>query len=730
MTTAFAAAVARVRRGEISADAAAAELLAQLTDPERLGLLDGDVTVWHGLVDMARHGYNREPVVAGAVGRLGIPGIRFTDGPRGVVIGHSTCFPVALARGASWDPALETEVGRAMGREARAQGANLFAGVCVNLLRHPAWGRAQETYGEDPVLVGQMGAALTQGVREQVMACVKHFALNSIENSRFAVDVVVDDDVLHEVYLPHFRTVVEAGADAVMSAYNSVNGEWAGQHRTLLTDVLRGEWGFTGFVMSDFVFGLRDAVRSLTAGLDLEMPYRQQRAHDLPGALASGRLARADVDRAGRRLLATQLRHQACLGPAPSADVVAGADHRALAQRAAAAGMVLLRNEAVAGQTAPLLPLDPTALRRVAVLGPLSDAATMGDTGSSLVRPPASCGPLQGLREALPGVTVHQHDGADVAAATRLAAAADVAVVVVGSTSRDEGEALLAFDGDALALLGGPTRWRPVRAAVPWLLHQVGARGGRAGGDRARLTLRDRDEALVRAVAATNPRTVVVVVGTVVVMERWRHDVPAVLLSWYAGMEGGRALADVLTGAAEPGGRLPVAVPTDEAHLPFFQPVIRRIMYDRWWGQRKLDRDGRPAAYPLGFGLGYTTCTLTSLTVDPAPAGGAAGDVGTVAAAVTVQNTGSRAGSTVVQLYAVRDDPALADRPLRQLLGFVRVHLGPGERRRVQVTGSLRPLARRDPATRTWGILPGRYRLEAAQHSGDPAAASTGLLLP
>lgn len=188
------------------------------------------------------------------------------------MIGRSTAFPVPMARGATWDPALEERVGAAIGAEIRAQGGNFFGGVCINLLRHPAWGRAQETYGEDPVLLGAMGTALTHGSQQHVMACVKHYACNSMENARFTVDVRVDEATLHQVYLPHFRQVVGAGVASVMSAYNSVNGDWCGQNRVLLQDVLRQEWGFEGVVISDFIWGLRDPVLSLAAGLDVEMP--------------------------------------------------------------------------------------------------------------------------------------------------------------------------------------------------------------------------------------------------------------------------------------------------------------------------------------------------------------------------------------------------------------------------------------------------------------------------
>lgn len=222
--TAFADAAERVRQGE-EPHAVAAALVAGMTEDERLGCLDGDTPFWEGMTDMVAGGYHEHTWPAARVPRLGIPGIAFSDGPRGVVIDHATCFPVPMARGATWDAELEERIGETIGIELRAVGATLFGGVCVNLLRHPGWGRAQETYGEDPLLVGEMGAALTRGVQRHAMACVKHFACNSIENARFQVDVQVDDRVLHEVYLPHFRRVVDEGVASVMSAYNAVHDQ-------------------------------------------------------------------------------------------------------------------------------------------------------------------------------------------------------------------------------------------------------------------------------------------------------------------------------------------------------------------------------------------------------------------------------------------------------------------------------------------------------------------------
>ena len=722
------AAASEAAASEAAASEAAASLVSGLSEDERLWLLDGDQSFWRGMWRMVARGYNRVPVVAGAVPRLGIPGVRFTDGPRGVVVGTSTCFPVAMCRGASWDPAMEEEIGRAIGAEARAQGANLFAGVCVNLLRHPAWGRAQETYGEDPVHLGVMGAALTRGVRQHVMACVKHYALNSIENARFTVDVTVDDEALHEVYLPHFKAVIDAGAEAVMSAYNSVNGHWAGQNHALLTAILRQEWGFAGFVMTDFLWGLRDPVGSLAAGQDLEMPFRQQRARHLPAALRSGQVAMADVERAGTRIVAAQLAHAATPRPPLAADVAACPQHRALARRAAARGMVLLRNEPIEGQA--VLPLDKASVRSIAVVGRLAGKPNIGDKGSSAVRPPVTVSALAGIRSAFSTARVTHHDGADRPAAARAAREADAAVVIAGYTAWDEGENIAGLDAAAISAMAPPPLNHPLLART-WasLVAVAASRRLIPGGDRRSLRLHTRDENLIQLVADANPRTVVVVItGSAVVMETWRKHVPAILMAWYPGMEGGHAIADVLTGAAEPGGRMPMATPTDGGHLPFFDPRAPNITYDRWWGQRKLDRDGHQAAYPLGFGLGYTTFTLTGLEVTHTESVAADG-TGGVLASVTVTNTGTREGSTVIQLYAVTSQASPHTRPGRQLLGFTRIQLAAGASTRALVNGSLRPLARRDPATRTWSLAPGTYRLEAAQHSGDPRAATADLPL-
>ena len=713
--TAFAAAVDAVRDHRQTLDDAVDELIGQLTDHELLWLLDGDLTVSRGLREMSQR-YNKVPFEAGRIDRLGVPGIRFTDGPRGVALGSSTAFPVAIARAAAWDPDLERSVADAIGAEARAQGANLWAGICVNLAYSPGWGRAQESYGEDPVLLGSMGAAAAEGANPWVMSCVKHFALNSMEEARFRVDVEVEEDVLREVYLPHFRTVVEAGVDCVMSAYNSVNGTWAGQNRHLLTDILRRDWGFSGFVMTDFIWGLRDPIGSVSAGQDLEMPFRQQRAATLETALADGRLTRGEIERVAQRHLSAQIRLALRARQAPAAEVVACARHRSLSREAACRGAVLLRNEEVGGR--PALPLDRDRLARIALLGPLADRANQGDVGSSMVSPPHSVSIVDGLRERLGDRLTHV-GGTDTEPAVVAAAGADAAVVVVGLSSTEEGESMIGVDTASTQLLGGITRFRPVAAAIVRIAARV-ARFKKFGGDRRDLRLPPDHVALIDAVAAVNPRTIVVVIGGgTVVVDPWDASVAGVLLAWYPGMEGGHAVADILLGAAEPAGRLPVAVPHRQADLPVLDWTATTVRYGRWWGQRKLDRDGVPAAYPLGFGLGYTTFGIGDLAV-----GAVAGE--RFAATVTVTNTGCRPGRHVVQVYALQ--PADTGRDVHHLVGFHSVHLSAGQSIRVTVDCSLRPLQR-------WGAggfqtPAGTVRIRAASHAGDPASVETDLALP
>jgi beta-glucosidase len=623
-----------------------------------------------------------------------------------------------MARGATWDPDLEERVGEAIGRELAASGANLTGAVCVNVLRHPAWGRAQETYGEDPFLVGELGAAAVRGIQRHALVSVKHFACNSMENARFTVDVEVDEVALHEVYLPHFRRIVDEGVAAVMSAYNSVNGAWCGQNRMLLTDVLRGEWGFRGFVISDWILGLRDAAESLAAGLDIEMPYRMVRSRDLAAALDSGEASWADVDTAVTRVVATRLRFDDVLSaPAPSRSVIGCADHRRLAREVAARSVVLLRNEPVDGTR--VLPLE-AGTGPVAVVGGLAATVNLGDGGSSDVWDLECATVLDGLREVFTDV-VH-HDGGDPAGAAALAAGAAAAVVVVGTTYLDEGEYIGETDPSLLSLFPGAddpgevARFESSLADLPPTVRPERVadrpRGGfGTGGDRTSLRLTAEEVTLIRAVAAANPRTVAVLQGgSAFLASEWLDAVPALVHAWYGGSEAGPGLADVLTGVVDPSARLPFSVPADEADLPDFDRDATHVRYDRWHGWWHLRRTGAPPTFPFGFGLSYTTFALGPVEVE------VEGD--RIHVRGSVANTGGRDGSDVVQIYAELPDP---EAPAR-LVGFTRVPVPSGGVTSFAVTVPTGRLDVRDPVAHAWVAARGRHRLTVARHAADPEA--------
>lgn len=627
----------------------AEELAKELTLSEKIYLLSGH-TIWQTQKDMIRTGrnYNVHALSAGGCRRLAIPPVLFTDGPRGVVMGQSTCFPAASLRACTFDPDLEARIGQAMAREALAQGANLFAGICVNAARNPRWGRTQESYGEDPFLLGSFGAALVRAVQgEGMIACVKHFALNSMEDLRFYVDVHIDRQALEEIYLPQFKKCIEAGALCVMSAYNRVEEMHCGENRMLLTDVLRRDWGFDGFVMSDFVWGVYDAEHSLRTGLDLEMMFTRQYSRRnicrclKEGALDEEHLIRADADIL-RALL--QLRHV----KTPSMQEVGCRAHRDLAREAARKGMVLLENNGV-------LPLTKSA--RLLVCGPYADVPNTGDHGSSRVYDPKVVTPYQGLKTAFDQVTC---------GGLKEAGDADVAIVCAGFDFRTEGEY---FASRSYRLKKKPAG---------------------KGGDRMRLRLTKEEVQLIRDLKKAGKKVVVLLYGGgAVLFDEWLPFADAVIFHGYAGCEDGNALADLLLGAFDFTGRLPFTIAKKEADYPAFRSIGEkpyRIDYDEWHGYWKLWHDGKRPAYPFGFGRHYNRYELGDIEV-------AAGeDVVEVTCRVT--NLGHLAGAEVVQVYAgIHDPETRSGHPARLLKGFLRVDLEPGQTRAVSIRISLRELS-------------------------------------
>jgi beta-glucosidase len=669
-------------------DVLAADLLAKMTLEEKIEQMSGPGMARMILSDIFRG--MTLPVYAGYNERLGIPPIALTDGPKGVRIGHSTSFPVAMARAATWDRELERRVGDVIGKETRAWGANYFAAPCINLVRHPSMGRAQETYGEDPWLMGEMAVALIEGVQHHnVMACAKHFALNSMETARFAIDVELDERTLREVYLPHFRKTVEAGVASIMSAYNKVRGEYAGHNRYLLTDILRDDWGFTGFVTSDWFYGLRNGLKGVKAGMDVEMPGTTHYGDNLLDLIDEGEITEEEIDTIVHRIVRTKLRYVTREDPIDyPIDLAAAPEHTELAREVSEKGMVLLENRDA------LLPLDKGSLTTLAVVGELADADNTGDRGSSLVQPPYLVSALEGITAYLEGAaTVLHADGSDLAKVRKVAGEADVVIVVAGVREHEEGE-YINSDGSKP---DGPNEKQPL--VIP-----VG--GGNeivfSGGDRVPLSLNEADLALIDAVAETTNRFVVTLIGgSAITVEEWRERAPAILMSWYFGMEGGNALPKVLFGDVNPGGKLPFTVPIDEADLPYFDEFADTIEYGYYHGYTLFDREGHEARYPFGHGLSYTTFGYDDLTVETPEI--SRGD--RLRVSVDVTNTGPLTGTEIVQLY-IGFPNAAVERPVKLLRDFARIELAPGETKTVELGVEARDLAWYDPGTGSWEIEP------------------------
>lgn len=648
-----------------SVDDRAREILAQMTQLEKVTMMAGTEPISSG-EDSLWH-------VPG-VERLGVPPFQMSDGPRGVTIPGATTFPVGMARGATWDPALEQRIGEAMGRELRALGGNVLLAPTINILRHPSWGRSQETYGEDTHHLGRMGTAFVQGVQEHVIANPKHYAANSIEDTRFELDVTVDERTLREIYLRHFRDAVQrGGAASIMTAYNSVNGAFSSENTPLLREILKTEWSFDGFVLSDWIFGTHDTVAAITAGLDLEMPSADIYGEALLAALADGRVQETLIDDAVVRMLRKKIEFRLDEpGEATAADVASDA-HLAIAREAATKGAVLLKNDGNA------LPINVGGIDSVAIVGALAAVANTGDAGSSSTSPDFVVTLLQGLTDALPDtVTVHHVDSNTLDEDAQSAVTgADVAIVVVGLDATDEGEGFI------------------------------------AAGDRTSLALRAEHAALISETGSLNARTIVLLMGGgAIIMDDWLGDIEALLMVWYPGQMGGHAVADLVYGVANPSGKLPISFPTSLEQLPPFDNVSLSVTYDFFHGYRHLDREGTDPLFPFGFGLSYTTFEYGALALDRSNA--RPGEV--VTAQVQVTNTGSRAGAEVVQLYVGYEDSAV-ERAERDLKSFLRVDLEPGETQTIDVPLEVDELAYYDEEAGEWKVEALSYTVHVGSSS-------------
>jgi len=611
--------------------------------------------------------------------RLNIEPLKFTDGPRGVRLGeNTTSFPVAMARGASWDTELEHRIGEVLGVESRALGVSLSGAVCINILRHPAWGRAQETYGEDSHHLGEMGSALSEGIQtHNVMATVKHFAANNIENCRFTVDVQMNNRVLHEVYLPHFKRVIDSGCATVMSAYNKVNGHYCAHSEYLLRDVLKQDWGFKGFIHSDWCKGVHGA-DAATAGLDIENPGAIFFGSNLVKAVEKGDVDEDHIDEAVYRILSTQFSFQRAEDPRTySLKDVACKDHTAIAREAAEKSFVLLKND-------DALPLDTSKIKKLAVIGKLADEANLGDHGSSNCTPLYVVTMLEGIK-AYAGDTLEitYTDGLDIPEAKLAAESADTVLIVAGYTYENEGEFIPG--NEAMEGLDSDKKMETF------------------GGDRDALTLLPDDETLINAIAEVNNKTIVTIMaGSAVIMENWRDKVAAIMMIWYPGMEGGNALARVLFGDVSPSGKLPFTIPATLEQCPFFDKNAETIKYNLYHGYTHFNKKGLRAAFPFGFGLSYTSFSYGASEL--------AQSKGIITIAVPVKNTGDVTGTEVAQLYVGFENSTI-DRPARLLKGFKRIKLIPGEEQIITFTLTPADVAYYNGQKENWEIEEIQYSL-------------------
>ncbi|MBE2269139.1 MAG: glycoside hydrolase family 3 C-terminal domain-containing protein [Anaerolinea sp.] len=684
-------------------------LLRQMTLKEKVWMLNGNWDIF-GNVEKYQNGYNPVPIDTNGCPRLGISPIRFTDGPRGVVMGHSTCFPVSMARGASFDPELEKRIGDVIGKEARAQGANYFGGVCINLLRHPAWGRSQETYGEDPFLLGEMGKALTEGVQSHnVIACVKHYAVNNIENSRFWVNVKADERTMREVYLPHFKKCIDAGAASVMGAYNLFNDDHCCESRTLLTDILRDDWGFEGFAISDFVAGVRDAKKAIEAGLDIEMPMPIHYQRNLLAAVEEGRISEENVNIAVLRILRTLLVFENTPEKMTySLDVVASKEHTELAREVAEKSMVLIKN------ANGVLPFQKT-VKRILLAGELGNRNNTGDVGSSNTSAPYVVTPLEGLRGYFGSqAEIVCCDESELDKAAAEAARADCVIIVVGNDKYDEGEYIAAepnadFSFDAAVMKG----YENMGISVPPIDGPMPGTGDAKGGDRKSLSLKPAQIELIKRIGSMNPNTVVVLIGGgMILTKEWEDVVPAIVYGWYSGMEGGNALPRILFGDVNPSGKLPFTIPQDASHLPYFSNTDAEITYDLYHGYSYLDKNGYTPAYPFGFGLSYTTWEYGEPLLEKQD--------NRVDVMIDLRNSGAVAGAEVVQVYVGMKHSSV-ERQKKLLKGFKKIYLEPGQSTSVTVSIALDDLRYFSNEQRKWKLESGTYSFYVGSSSSEAA---------
>jgi len=685
---------------KLSPDERASMVLKELTLDEKITLLHG--TGMAGLSPMSPLAVNSNGGAGFVVGipRLGIPGIQMSDAAYGVRMSgengrYSTALPSDIAGAASWDLQGAWEYGALIGRELRAQGYNMSLGGGVNLTREPRNGRTFEYMGEDPILAGKMVGSAIKGLQAQhVLGDIKHYALNDQESGRNAVNVNLDQRAARESDLLAFEIgIQESDPAAVMCSYNRVNGDYACENKYLLTDVLKKDWKFKGFVLTDWG-GAHSAAKASAAGLDHEEPGWIFYGDELKKEVESGNVPKAELDDHVHRILRAMFATGVIDDP-PERSVVDVEGGFAVAQKIEESSIVLLKNEEAQ------LPLDVSKVHSIAVIGPHADVGMISGGGSAQVDPPGGnailppgkgqtrwlepvwfpTSPLKSVRAKAAGATVQFDSGADPAAAAALAKTSDVAIIF----------------------------------AYQWESE---------GMDLPSLSLPEHQDDLIAKVAAANPHTVVVLETGGPVTMPWAGQVSAILEAWYAGSRGSDAVANILFGDVNPSGKLPVTFPRSEADLPHttvVQPpresVPNYMQHDVWKqiaagltpfqvtydegvkvGYKWYDAEKKPVLFPFGFGLSYTTFSYSNLRVT-------AGKNPHVA--FTVTNTGNRGGCEVAEVYASL--PAAAAEPPKRLVGWSKIQLKAGESKEVTIDVDQKYLSIFNVEQNAWQLIPGEY---------------------
>ena len=703
----------------LSPDDRAALVLKQMTLDEKISLLHGTgMKELSPMSPLAVHSNGGAGYVVG-VQRLGIPDIQMSDAAYGIRNSgengrYSTALPSNLAGAASWDLDAAYEYGALIGRELRAQGYNMSIGGGVNLTREPRNGRTFEYLGEDPILAGEMVGHIMEGLQAQhVIGDIKHYAVNDQESGRNAVNVNIDKRSMMETDLLAFKIGLrESNAAAVMCSYNRVNGDYACENKYLLTDVLKKDWNFKGFVLSDWQ-GTHSTVKASAAGLDHEEPGEYFYGDAMKKAVQSGHVPMAELDEHVRRILRSVF---ACgvVDDPPKKSVVDVMSGFEIAQRIAEQSIVLLKNDPAA------LPLDASKLHTLAVIGAHSDVGMISGGGSAQVDPPGGnaimppgkgattwqahiwfpTSPLKAIRAKAPGVKVQYDPGSDVSSAAALAKTSDVAIVF----------------------------------AYQWESE---------GMDLDSLSLPEHQDDLIAKVAAANPRTVVVLETGGAVTMPWADQVSGILEAWYAGSSGANAVASVLFGDVNPGAKLPLTFPKSDADLPRTTVVkppeasttkdgdpdawkkiaaglpAFQITYDEGLkvGYKWYDAEHKQVLFPFGYGLSYTTYAYSNLKVTPGEK---------VRVNFTLTNIGNRAGAEIAEIYAAL--PANAGEPPKRLVGWSKVKLNPGETKEVMVEIDPEYLSIFDVDQNKWQLIPGDYEFFAGGSSRDlPLTESVSL---